>query len=76
MPVMWAINTTFHMTLKSKPSSTCIQLRHDSSNILRHQLVCHQQPQASSIAIHCRCRKLQTHSSWILHQWQSSHPLW
>ncbi len=39
--------------LKGKPSLTCIQLQHDSSNFLCHQLVCHQQSQTSSIAIRC-----------------------
>ncbi len=49
--------------LKGQPSSTSIQLWHDSSNFLCRQLVCHQQSQANSIAIHRRHRKLQTHSS-------------
>jgi hypothetical protein len=42
-------NITYN--LKGKPSSTCIQLLHDSSNFLCHQLVCHQQLQTNSITI-------------------------
>jgi hypothetical protein len=46
--------------LKGKPSSTCIQPQHDSSNFLRCQLVRHQQLRASSITICRRRQKLQT----------------
>jgi hypothetical protein len=62
--------------LKGKPSSTCIQLWHDSSNFLCHQLVGHQQLQTNSITI-CRWpQKPQMHSTWILPQQQSLNPLW
>ncbi len=62
--------------LKGKPSSTCFQPWHDSSNFLCHQLICHHQLQTSSITICHWCQKLQMHSAWISPQWQSSHPLW
>ncbi len=62
--------------LKGKPSSTCFQPWHDSSDFLRHQLVSHQPPQTSPISIRCWCQKPQIHSTQILPQWQSPHLLW
>ncbi len=50
MPVMWAINTTFHTTLKASPA----QLTFNHDMILPTfccQLVCYQQSQTNSIAI-------------------------
>jgi hypothetical protein len=79
MPVMWAINSTSHTTLKACPG-TCIQSQHDSSNFLCRQLVHHQQSQTLSQSAtnpkNCKCilhefhlnNKVLIHPEW---HWQS-----
>ncbi len=62
--------------LKGKPSSTCIQSQHDSSNFLCRQLLCHQQSQTNSFAICHQPRKPPTHTAWIPPPQQSFNPLW
>jgi hypothetical protein len=54
--------------LKGKPSSTCFQLQHYSSNFLCCKLVHYQQLQTSLITICHWCHIPQLHSAWILSQ--------
>jgi hypothetical protein len=65
MPVMWAINTTFHTTLFN-----CDMIF--PTSFITNWLVCHQQSQTSSITICHWCQNCK----WILPRWQSSHLLW